>query len=99
MILDVSPSDLVAVAGVNTSFSQALKTAAKVRGQALTGFDGLIHLFSDVELFSGTFPKDQNIKIASLELTVSAFLAIEEAIQFFTTNSCKSTQVIQQDFH
>jgi hypothetical protein len=84
--------------GLTRSFSQALKTTAEVREQALTGFDGLIHLFSDVELFLGTFPSDDNIKRASLELTVSTFQAIEQAIYFFTTNSCKSRQATQPDF-
>ncbi|KAJ5715306.1 uncharacterized protein N7483_012487 [Penicillium malachiteum] len=64
----------------------AMKTAAKVRNQVLAGFDGLVHLFSDVELFLGTFPKDDNIKSASLDLTVSALEAVEKAITFFISN-------------
>ncbi|KAL2799442.1 hypothetical protein BJX66DRAFT_332929 [Aspergillus keveii] len=63
----------------------ALKTTAEVRQQALTGFDGLVHLFSDVELFLGTFPRDENIKRASLSLTASTLEAIAQANYFFTT--------------
>ncbi|KAJ0414354.1 hypothetical protein BJY00DRAFT_321098 [Aspergillus carlsbadensis] len=64
----------------------ALKTTADLRKQVVDGFDGLVHLFSDVELFLGTFPRDENIKRASLTLTVSTLEAIEQAIKFFTTS-------------
>ncbi|KAL3451096.1 hypothetical protein BJX65DRAFT_304503 [Aspergillus insuetus] len=73
------------VLGAVVVILDALKTTAEVRQQALNGFDGLVHLFSDVELFLGTFPRDENIKRASLSLTVSTLEAIEQANYFFTT--------------
>lgn len=57
-----------------------------MRGQALQGFDGLIPIFSDVEVFLGTFPKDVGIQNASVELLVTTLNAIERAIGFFISN-------------
>ncbi|KAL2837694.1 hypothetical protein BJY01DRAFT_237764 [Aspergillus pseudoustus] len=74
------------VLGAVVIILDALKTTADVRQQALTGFEGLAHLFSDVELFLGTFHGDENILRASIELTVSTLGAIEQAIYFFTTH-------------
>jgi hypothetical protein len=69
---------------------QAVKQAASVRNQVLEGFESLIPIFSDVELFLGTFPGDTNIKNMSVELTVTTLTAIEQAIGFFTSNERKS---------
>lgn len=74
--------------------SQAFKHTADVRQQALAGFDGLVHLFSDAELFLGTFPSDENIQKASLELAVSMLQAIEQAIELFTSNGCKFRRAV-----
>lgn len=68
---------------------QAVKTAASVRNQVLQGFDGLIPLFSDVELFLSTFPDDVNIRKASVDLTLQTLHAIERAITFFLSNECR----------
>jgi hypothetical protein len=46
-------------------------------------------IFSDVELFLGTFPDDENIVNASVDLIVAALKGIELAIGFFTSNSCE----------
>lgn len=46
-------------------------------------------IFSDVELFIGTFPSDENIVKASVDLTVAALKGIELAIGFFISNSCE----------
>ncbi|KAH8899100.1 hypothetical protein GQ53DRAFT_878448 [Thozetella sp. PMI_491] len=64
----------------------AAKNAAKVRQKVLEGFDGLIPIFSDVELFLGTYPKDINILNASLDLTATTLEAVERAIGFFISN-------------
>jgi hypothetical protein len=64
--------------------------ASKVRHQVLGGFDGLIAIFSDVELFLGTFPEDANIRNASVDLTAATLEAIERAIGFFISNECQS---------
>lgn len=36
------------------------------------------------------FPDDENIKLASVELTVSVFDAVERGIDFFISNECRS---------
>ncbi|KAM0438486.1 hypothetical protein ACHAPT_001235 [Fusarium lateritium] len=64
----------------------AASAAADVRGKVLEGFDGLIPIFSDVEVFLSTFPKDVNIENKSVELMVAALDAIEHAIEFFISN-------------
>ncbi|KAL5332559.1 hypothetical protein BJX70DRAFT_126789 [Aspergillus crustosus] len=74
------------VLGAIVVILDAMKTSSDVRKQALTAFDGLVHLFSDVELFLGTFPQDVNIYNSSLDLTVTTLQAIERAIGFFTSN-------------
>jgi hypothetical protein len=60
-----------------------------VRKQVVTGFDGLIAMFADVELFLSTFPQDKNIRNAAIALTVAALDAIERGIGFFIRNTCK----------
>lgn len=60
-----------------------------MRNQVLEGFDSLIPIFSDVELFLGTFPRDLNIKNMSVQLTVTTLTAIEQAIGFFISNERK----------
>lgn len=73
----------------NDNGTQAVKTAASVRNQVLEYFDGLIPIFSDVELFLGNFPDDKNIWNASVDLTITTLDAIERAIGFFISNQCK----------
>lgn len=55
----------------------------------LGSFDDNISIFSDVELFLGTFPNDKNIVNASVDLTVATLKGIELAIGFFISNACK----------
>lgn len=84
----VIPQDKVAtpVIGAVEILFDAIKVAATVRNQLLTGFDGLVPIFSDVELFLGTFPGDKNIRNASVDLICTTLEAIEKAITFFTSN-------------
>lgn len=67
-----------------------MKNAARVRNQVLEGFDGLVHIFSDVELFLGTFEQDHYIWNASMDLTLTSLEAVERAIAFFLSSDCKS---------
>lgn len=67
-----------------------MNTAASVRQQALEAFNGLVPIFSDVELFLGTFPGDPRIRSASVDLTVTILDSIERAIGFFISNECES---------
>ncbi|KAK4446838.1 hypothetical protein QBC34DRAFT_410940 [Podospora aff. communis PSN243] len=64
----------------------AVKTAASVRQQALNAFEGLIPIFSDVELFIGSFPGDLRIRKAAVDLIVTTLNAIESTIGFFISN-------------
>ncbi|RSL55913.1 hypothetical protein CEP54_009122 [Fusarium duplospermum] len=84
----VAPNDPYAtpVLGAVQILLDAVQVAADVRNQVLTGFDGLIPAFSDVELFLGTFPRDVSVRNASLELTVATLVAVERAIGFFIRN-------------
>ncbi|KUI64416.1 hypothetical protein VM1G_11211 [Cytospora mali] len=75
----------------------AVKQAASVRKEALEGFDGLITIFSDVELFLGEFPGDSHIEEASRELAVVILTALEHAIGFFISNEySQETQKIMK---
>ncbi|KAH0497734.1 hypothetical protein TgHK011_005020 [Trichoderma gracile] len=67
----------------------AVKIAANLREKVLGSFDDNMAIFSDVELFLGTFPSDENIINASVDLIVAALKGIELAIGFFTSNSLK----------
>lgn len=80
----------------NSLGTEAIKTAAGVRTKVLrnTEIDGLITVFSDVELFLGTFPNDVNIHKAAVELTVATFDAIERAIGFFLRHGCRSLVIL-----
>ncbi|UKZ72545.1 hypothetical protein TrVFT333_000176 [Trichoderma virens FT-333] len=65
----------------------AVKIAARLREKVLESFDDNVSIFSDVELFLGTFPNDENIVNASVDLTVATLKGIELAIGFFISNS------------
>lgn len=80
-LMRVSPSGLT-----DSTPTQILKTAAKVRNEALSGLDDLIPVLSDVELFLGTFQGDIAIRKASVYLTVSIIDAVERSIGFFISN-------------
>jgi len=45
-------------------------------------FDNIDIMFQEIELFLQTFPDDDNIDEASIELVVAAFAAIESVIGF-----------------
>jgi hypothetical protein len=69
---------------------QAIKTASNVRTDILDSLDGLavVPIFSDVELFLATFPKDENIRRASINITTTTLIAVEQVIGFFISGSC-----------
>ncbi|KAH8810790.1 hypothetical protein F5884DRAFT_875629 [Xylogone sp. PMI_703] len=64
----------------------AVKTAARVRQQVLEGFDDLIPIFSDAELFLMTFSGDKNIRDTSINLAMATLDGIEQAVSFFIRN-------------
>ncbi|KAJ3548882.1 hypothetical protein NM208_g781 [Fusarium decemcellulare] len=88
VLLDVSPTQTMFEECVDVDIvkSKAVQTASRAREKILGGFDGLIPIFSDVELFLGTFPKDTGIRNASVDLTVTTLHAVEGAIGFFLSN-------------
>ena len=45
-------------------------------------FDDIDIMFQEIELFLQTFPNDDNIDEASIEVVVAAFAAIESVIGF-----------------
>jgi hypothetical protein len=61
-----------------------------VRIEVLESLDGLavVPIFSDVELFLATFPKDENIRRASIDVTTTTLIAVEQVIGFFISVSC-----------
>lgn len=54
-----------------------------------TGLEGddLERKFSDIELFLATFPKDDAVEEASIQLIATTLKAIEDAIGFFLEKS------------
>lgn len=84
----VVPQDKIAtpVLGAVEVLFDAVKTAAAVRNQVLAGFDGLVPIFSDVELFLSMFQGDPNIRLASIDLIATTLEAVERAIGFFISN-------------
>lgn len=70
-----------------------MKTAAKVRNEVLHGFDDLIPILSDVELYLGTFPGDEAIRKVATSLTVAIIDAVERSIGFFISSEgkCKTS--------
>jgi hypothetical protein len=84
----VVPQDNIAtpVIGAVEIILDAVKTSASVRNQTLGGFDGLIPIFSDVELFLSTFEGDSNIRNASIDLTATTLESVERVIGFFISN-------------
>jgi hypothetical protein len=48
--------------------------------------DDLERKFGDIETFFATFPGDENIKKASVDLIVSTLKAIEDVIRYYAKN-------------
>ncbi|KAI0847284.1 hypothetical protein F5Y00DRAFT_263647 [Daldinia vernicosa] len=66
---------------------ESAKFAAKTRKEILSGFDDLDLMFSEVELFIETFPRDENIQNASVDLVVAVLAAVESVIGFLIQHS------------
>ncbi|KAK2763468.1 hypothetical protein CKAH01_05062 [Colletotrichum kahawae] len=75
--------------GVVQLLLDAVNKGAEVRVQASEGLDGLIPIFSDVELLLAVYLGDRNIQKASLSLAISTLEAIERLIGFFLSKSSK----------
>ncbi|KAL8396359.1 hypothetical protein RB596_009845 [Gaeumannomyces avenae] len=83
-----APSDPIAtpVLAAVGLILDAVKTTADVRQTAISAFDEVIPLFSDVELFLGAFQGDGRIRSTSVDLVATTLVAIENAIGFFISN-------------
>ncbi|KFZ04780.1 hypothetical protein V501_08982 [Pseudogymnoascus sp. VKM F-4519 (FW-2642)] len=68
---------------------EAVKKAAEVRKAMDGAFDNIDMKFQDIELFLQTFPDDDNIDEASIDLIVAAFAAIESVIGFLIQSILK----------
>ncbi|KAK6836030.1 hypothetical protein PG987_006525 [Apiospora arundinis] len=67
----------------------AYRQAAAVRDTVNSGFDDLPEIFIRVDLYLKTYPGDENIVAASIDLVFSIFKAIEEAVRFYTSAQAK----------
>ncbi|KAK6857868.1 hypothetical protein PG995_005567 [Apiospora arundinis] len=63
--------------------------AAAVRETVNSGFDDLPETFVRVDFYLKTYPKDDNILKASIDLVLAIFKAIEEAVRFYTSPQAK----------
>jgi hypothetical protein len=76
---------------VLTPLLQVLHVSASARQDILASFDekGLEDIFSKVEVFVATFPKDENIITGSIELLACILRAVEEGVVFFLSHTRK----------
>jgi len=86
----VPQTDIVTpVLGAVQIILEAVEKGAEVRKEALDAFEELPDIFSDVELYLGTFYKEGRILEPAVSLVASVLLATERGIVFFTRNGCK----------
>jgi len=87
VVLEVSTVSMPSVKTKLTHRSklQAAHAASEVREKVTSNLEvkNLEQLFGDIELFLATFPDDQKVKTACVDLVIAVFVAIEEAIEFF----------------
>lgn len=91
MVPDIDPWT-TPVAGTVGLLLQAMHTAAKTREEILTSLSDLDKTFSNIDSFAATFPRDQNVRQASVTLVVAIFQAVEHAIVFFTKSAGELSQ-------
>ncbi|KAI5920705.1 hypothetical protein F4810DRAFT_723127 [Camillea tinctor] len=84
------------VIGVVKMLLDAYCQAAEVRETVNSGFDDLPDCFVKIDFNFSSYPKDQNIIDASIDLVFVTFKAIEEAVRFYTSSQVKraSTAVL-----
>jgi hypothetical protein len=68
----------------------AVEKGAEIRSEALGAFDDLEDVFSDVEMFLGTFREEGPIVAKAVTLVAHVLLAMERCIVFFTRPDRKS---------
>ncbi|KAI0457387.1 hypothetical protein F5B21DRAFT_93390 [Xylaria acuta] len=77
------------VLGVINLLLDAYRQAAEVRETVNSGFDDLPEVFAIMDFYLKSYPKDQNILTASVDLVLAIFKAIEEAVGFYTSAQVK----------
>lgn len=82
MVPDIDPWT-TPVAGTVGILLQAMSTAAKIRQEILASLSDLEKQFSNINSFAATFPRDVDVRQASISLVVAIFQAVEQAIGFF----------------
>ncbi|KAK7953132.1 hypothetical protein PG988_013826 [Apiospora saccharicola] len=73
------------VVGAIELLVDAYRQAATVRETVNSGFDDLPETFARMEFYLKSYPKDENIFGALIDLVFAIFKAIEEAICFYTS--------------
>ncbi|KAF1955393.1 hypothetical protein CC80DRAFT_536340 [Byssothecium circinans] len=68
---------------------EAMQRAATVREQVLNGMEDLEQIFQDVDFFLATFPKDENIRNAAVNVVTAVLLAVEQVIGFYIKHTLK----------
>lgn len=82
MVPDIDPWT-TPVAGTVGLLLQAVTIAAKTREDILTKLRDLEATFSNINSFAATFPRDHDVRQASVSLVVGIFQAVEQAMAFF----------------
>jgi hypothetical protein len=82
MVPDIDPWT-TPVAGTVGILLQAVTIAAKTRQDILTRLGDIDKTFSNINSFAATFPKDYEVRQASVSLVVAIFQAVEQAMAFF----------------
>ncbi|KAI1748401.1 hypothetical protein F4782DRAFT_534505 [Xylaria castorea] len=79
-------SPVVSVIGL---LLDAYRQAAEVRETVNSGFDDIPEVFARMDFYFKSYPKDQNILMASVGLVLTIFKAVEEAVRFYTSAQAK----------
>ncbi|KAE9570187.1 hypothetical protein CGCF415_v008467 [Colletotrichum fructicola] len=64
----------------------AYKKASEVREEMQTSFENLAEVFEEIDFSMRTYPKDQNIVVASTHLIRAIVVSVENAIEFYTSH-------------
>ncbi|KAI0180411.1 hypothetical protein GGR52DRAFT_531179 [Hypoxylon sp. FL1284] len=67
----------------------AIKRSSETRQKLLEGLDELDSIFKDIELFLITFPTEENVIEAGIELVLSVLVAVERLIGFYLKHKVK----------
>ncbi|CAJ0551547.1 Ff.00g114770.m01.CDS01 [Fusarium sp. VM40] len=73
---------------------EAAKKAAKVREDAISSFDDIDRVFSQVEGFLQIYKNDKNLEKAAIDLIAAVFYAIECVISFFIKSPGKRVMAV-----